>query len=190
MKTSKPIGVLALQGDFAEHISLLRSHEIEALEVRSKNDLDKCCALIIPGGESTAISHLMSTTGLDVEIKKRVKGGMGFYGTCAGAIVAAKKIIGEERFLPLGLIDVELERNAFGRQIDSFEAQIDVKGVGQIKGIFIRAPKIVKVGKNVEVLAELDGKPVLVRSWNVILGSFHPEIENNFFAHKMLLEMP
>ncbi len=182
-------GVLALQGDFAEHISLLRAHGHGAIEVRNILDLKKCSALIIPGGESTTIAHLMQTSSLDLEIKKCVRAGMPFYGTCAGAIVAAKKVLGEKRFRPLGLIDIEIKRNDYGGQIDSFEAQVDVKGAGEVNGIFIRAPVIKKIGKGIEVLARLHGKPVLVKQKNVIVGTFHPETEKNFFVHKMLLEM-
>ncbi len=189
----KPIGVLALQGDFHEHILALRSLGAQACEVRSVAELQKCSALIIPGGESTTISKLMQSTGLDAEIKKRVKDGMPFYGTCAGAIVAAKKVVGEKRFRPLDLIDLEIARNSYGRQVDSFEAQVELKGglvgSGKIKGVFIRAPVFMKIGRKVEVLASLEGKPVLVRQGNVIAGAFHPEISSETAIHKLLLEM-
>ena len=183
------IGVLALQGDFSEHIALLRSHNAAAIEVRSKGDLDACSALIIPGGESTTMAILMQRTGLDARIKKRVANGMPLYGTCAGAILAARKVIGEKRFGPLGLIDIEVGRNSYGRQVDSFEAGVDVNGIGVVNGIFIRAPTIKKTGKGVEVIGTLDGKPVLVRQGNVLAGTFHPEMGKDFFAHKILLEM-
>ncbi|HZX20096.1 MAG TPA: pyridoxal 5'-phosphate synthase glutaminase subunit PdxT [archaeon] len=185
----KTIGVLALQGDFAEHIQLLKSMKIPAIEVRNKSDLEKCSALIVPGGESTTISKLLVSTGLDFEIKKRVSKGMPFYGTCAGAIIAAKTIPGEKEFIPLNLIDVEIKRNAFGRQTDSFETELDVKGIGKMNGIFIRAPIIVKTGKGIELLASFDGKPVLVRKKNILLGSFHPETEGNTKLHEYFLKM-
>ena len=183
------IGVLALQGDFAEHILLLNEHKIHSLEVRSLEDLKKCSALIIPGGESTTMSYLMETSGLGKEIKRRVRAGMPFYGTCAGAIVAAKKVLGEKRFEPLGLIDIEIKRNDYGRQVDSFEAELEVKGAGKVNGVFIRSPIIKKIGKGVEVLASFEGKPVLVRQKNILVGTFHPETEKDFFAHKILLGM-
>ncbi|HLC92722.1 MAG TPA: pyridoxal 5'-phosphate synthase glutaminase subunit PdxT [archaeon] len=186
---AKTIGVLGLQGDFSEHIAALHHIGAHALEVRSKADLDQCSALIIPGGESTTISILLQKSGLDSEIKKRVAKGMPFYGTCAGAIVAAKKVIGEGRFTPLGLIDIAVKRNDFGRQVDSFEAKVDVKGHGEVNGVFIRAPRIIKIGKKVEVLAKSGKEPVLVRQGNVLAGTFHPETEGDFFAHRMLLKM-
>ncbi|VVB99513.1 Pyridoxal 5'-phosphate synthase subunit PdxT [uncultured archaeon] len=183
------VGVLALQGDFREHLALLKEKFIPAIEVRSIADLQKCTCLIIPGGESTTIAKLLETSGLAKEIKKRVSKGMPFYGTCAGAILAAKKVAGEKRFRPLGLIDIEIGRNAYGRQVDSFETGLDVKGHGRLNGIFIRAPVIRKIGKEVEVLAEFEGHPVLVCEGNVLVGTFHPETEKNFFMHKMLLGM-
>jgi len=183
------IGVLALQGDFLEHIQILDSMKVKAIEVRSKKDLDKCSALIIPGGESTAIGKLLVTSGLDKEIKKRVAKGMPLYGTCAGAIVAAKKVLKEKEFKPLKLIDVEIKRNAYGRQVDSFEAEVEVKGIGKLNGVFIRAPVISKVGKKVEVLAEFEGKPVLVKQGKVLVGTFHPETERETALHKLLIQM-
>src|SRR3989338_3010003 len=122
------VGVLALQGDFKEHLDLLRSMKAEAREVRTISDLRECSALIIPGGESTTISNLLDSSGLGAEIKKRAGKGMPIYGTCAGAIIIARKVLREKMFRPLNLIDIEVERNAFGRQVDSFEAEIEVKG--------------------------------------------------------------
>ena len=183
------IGVLALQGDFLEHIQILESLKQKAKEVRTKEDLKECKALIIPGGESTTIGKLLKETGLDSEIKKQVKKGMSIYGTCAGAIVVAKKVIGEKEFTPLSLIDIEIKRNAYGRQIDSFETELSFNGHGKMNGVFIRAPKIVKKGKQVEVLGSLDGKPVLVKQGNVLVGTFHPETEHESKLHKMFLEM-
>lgn len=183
------IGVLALQGDFREHILLLEAHGCKAIEVRAKSDLAKCSALIIPGGESTVMARLMASSGLDAEIRKRVLNGMPFYGTCAGAILAARKVAGENRYRPLGLIDIEIERNAYGRQVDSFEAELEIKGVGMVNGVFIRAPVVKKAGRDVEVLASFSGKPVFMRQGSVLAGTFHPETEGNFFAHRMLLGM-
>tara|TARA_Y100000310_G_C20703935_1_gene832874 strand:+ start:11014 stop:11571 length:558 start_codon:yes stop_codon:yes gene_type:complete len=182
------IGVLALQGDFFEHIQILKSMKIKSIEVRNKSDLEKCSALIIPGGESTTIGKLLKISGLDKEIKKRAKKGMPIYGTCAGAIVLAKKVLNEKEFSPLGLIDVEIKRNAYGRQVDSFEAEINIKGVGRLNGVFIRAPVISKVGK-AEILAKFDGKPVLVKQGNILIGTFHPETEKETVLHDLLIQM-
>ncbi len=188
------IGVLALQGDFEEHMHLLHSIGAGAAEIRSRPDLSKCAALIIPGGESTTISRLMLGTGLDKEIKSRVRKGMPVYGTCAGAILVAKKVLGEKRFRPLGLIGIEVERNAYGRQVDSFEANVEMKNVNRddprkIRGVFIRAPVFRRIDKSVEVLASFGGRPVLVRQGNVIAGTFHPEIAGEKAVHELLLRL-
>ena len=188
-KSNAVVGVLALQGDFREHLELLRSMKAEAREVRSVQDLRECSALIIPGGESTTISNLLDSSGLGAEIKKRAGKGMPIYGTCAGAIIIARKVLREKMFKPLNLIDIEVERNAFGRQVDSFEAEIEVKGLGKLNGVFIRAPVIKKAGKKAEVLASFNGKPVLVRQGNILAGTFHPEAEHNTKIHEFFLEM-
>ena len=188
-KSNAVVGVLALQGDFREHLELLRSMNAEAREVRSVQDLRECSALIIPGGESTTISNLLDSSGLGAEIKKRAGRGMAIYGTCAGAIIIARKVLREKMFRPLNLIDIEVERNAFGRQVDSFEAEIEVKGLGKLNGVFIRAPVIKKAGKKAEVLASFNGKPVLVRQGNILAGKFHPEAEHNTKIHEFFLEM-
>ncbi|MCR4335488.1 MAG: pyridoxal 5'-phosphate synthase glutaminase subunit PdxT [archaeon] len=181
------IGVLALQGDFAEHIKILESMKVNAIEVRNNSDLQKCSALIIPGGESTTIGKLLKISGLDREIKKRAKKAMPIYGTCAGAIVLAKKVLNEKEFFPLELIDVEIKRNAYGRQLDSFEAEVEIKGIGKLNGVFIRAPVISKIGKKIEVLAKFEGKPVLVKQGNILIGTFHPETEKNSELHNYFL---
>ncbi|MFH1390789.1 MAG: pyridoxal 5'-phosphate synthase glutaminase subunit PdxT [Candidatus Diapherotrites archaeon] len=185
----KTIGVLALQGDFFEHTQILESMKINSIEVRNKTDLKKCSALIIPGGESTTIGKLLAISGLDKEIKKRAKKGMPVYGTCAGAIVLAKKVLNEKEFKPLGLIDVEIKRNAYGRQVDSFEAEVNIEGIGKLNGVFIRAPKIIKKGKKVETLASFEGNPVLVKQGNVLIGTFHLETEKETAMHKLLVQM-
>ena len=188
-KSNAVVGVLALQGDFREHLELLRSMKAEAREVRTISDLRECSALIIPGGESTTISNLLDSSGLGAEIKKRAGRGMAIYGTCAGAIIIARKVLREKMFRPLNLIDIEVERNAFGRQVDSFEAEIEVKGLGKLNGVFIRAPVIKKAGKKAEVLASFNGKPVLVRQGNILAGTFHPEAEHSTKIHEFFLEM-
>jgi 5'-phosphate synthase pdxT subunit len=182
-------GVLALQGDFREHVAIFESIGVKAIEVRNRQDISKCEMLVIPGGESTAISNLFSVSGLDLEIKKRAKHGMIVFGTCAGAILLAKKVVGEKRYKPLGLIDIEIKRNAFGRQIDSFEAEINAKGIGKVNGVFIRAPEILRCGKKVEILGTFHDKPVLARQHNVVVSTFHPEIVKDNKIHLMLVEL-
>ena len=189
------MGVLALQGDFYEHLRTLKKLGAEAAEVRNKDDLAKVEGLIIPGGESTTIAKLLAETGLDKAIKARAAnprsgaGGMPVYGTCAGAILLAKNVLKSQGVKGLGLMDIEVERNAYGRQVDSFEAELDVKGIGKVRGVFIRAPVIQKAGKGVEVLAELDGRPVLVRQGNLLAGTFHPEIEGELGVHGLFLDL-
>ncbi len=183
------VGVLAIQGDFAEHQRSIESLGLEAFQVRVKADLQKCSALIIPGGESTTIAKLISDNGLASAIISFAKKGNPVYGTCAGAIVIAKKVLGEKRFRPLNLIGIEVARNAYGRQVDSFEAEIEVKGAGKMNVVFIRAPIITKIGKGVEVLASFEGKPVLVRHKNVLVGTFHTELGANTGLHSLLAQM-
>ncbi|MCR4368699.1 MAG: pyridoxal 5'-phosphate synthase glutaminase subunit PdxT [archaeon] len=183
------IGVLALQGDFAEHVFLLKKMGVRALEVRSKKGLAQCRALIIPGGESTTMANLLESTGLGAEIKKMAKKGMPIYGTCAGAILLAKKVVGEKRFRPLGIIDIEVRRNAYGRQLDSFEAELEVLNAGKMVAVFIRAPVISRTGKGVEVLASLEKKPVLVKKGNILAGTFHPETEGNTKIHELFISL-
>ena len=183
------IGVLALQGDFKEHKQILSQLDIQTKEVRLPSDLEGLSGLIIPGGESTTISKLMELYGLDKAIKAQHKKGMAIYGTCAGAIVIAKKIIGETRFKPLGIADIEIERNAYGTQVDSFETELDVKGLGTVQASFIRAPILKKVGKGFEVLAKYNGKVVLARQGNILIGTFHPEINGELKVHRYFAEM-
>lgn len=187
------IGVLSLQGDFFAHCKALEKCGAEPVQVRLPQDLDGVHGLILPGGESTVISNLMQKHGLDKKIKSLSKKGFPLFGTCAGAIVISKKIVGETRFKPLGLIDITIKRNSYGRQVDSFEGQIEVLAQGHakarhIKGIFIRAPEIVKTGKEVEVLARLGKTPVLVREKNVFASTFHPELLGETFVHELLVK--
>src|SRR3989338_3201876 len=181
------VGVLALQGDFKEHIDILKKIGVDGVEVRIIKDLKDVYALIIPGGESTTIITLMLRTGLFHEIKKKCRNGMSIYGTCAGAILLAKEIVNSN--LPsLGLIDISIERNAYGRQIESFEAEIEVKEEGIVKGMFIRAPVITKIGKNVEVLAKLNNVVVAARQGRVFVTTFHPELAGNVKMHELFLD--
>jgi pyridoxal 5'-phosphate synthase pdxT subunit len=181
------IGVLALQGDFMEHNSVLEKLGVKTCEVRLPKDLEGCSGLIMPGGESTTIGKLMQLYGLDREIIKRSKSGMWIYGTCAGAILLAKEIVGSSQ-PKLGILDVYIKRNDYGRQIDSFEAKLDSK-IGKLSGVFIRAPVISNIGKNVEVLAEFDKNPVMVRQANILASTFHPEIVSDKTVHKYFIGM-
>lgn len=182
------VGVLAFQGDFAEHIVLLHSMHVPAIEIRSLTDLSKVGALIIPGGESTVISKFLEETGVGKEIVRRKD--LCVYGTCAGAILLSQKVTGKNAPKSLGLIDITIDRNAYGTQLDSFETEIRVKGIrGGIPVSFIRAPKITRVGNDIEILAEHGGIPILVRQGNVLAGTFHPEVRGDARVHQLFLKM-
>ena len=184
------VGVLALQGDFAEHIQTLEGMGAEAVEVRLAEELRKVDALIIPGGESTTIARLMEVFGLTQEIKGLVREGMPTWGTCAGMIVLAREIT-EDRPRPLGLIDIQVRRNAFGRQVDSFEADISVPVLGEqpFRAVFIRAPAIEGIGPGVKPLAHLNGhKVVAAQEGHVLVTSFHPELTKDPRFHSYFLK--
>jgi len=184
-------GVLAFQGDFAEHIDVLSRMHVPSVEVRTKDDMSKVDALIIPGGESTVIAKFLEETGVGVEIQKRIKSlkhPLRVYGTCAGAIVLARKATGKNSPKTLGLIDAVVDRNAFGTQIDSFEAELKISGIRKpVPVAFIRAPKITRVGTGVEVLARFRGEPVLLRQGNVMIGTFHAEVRAETSLHRLFL---
>lgn len=184
------IGVLALQGDVIEHVKMLRGLGVEAIEVRTPEDLAKVDALIIPGGESTTIGKLAMEYGLDRAIPARVRDGMPVYGTCAGMIALSKEARGGEPPL-LRLMNIAVRRNAYGRQVDSFETDLDIPAFGgpPLHAVFIRAPLIEQVGPGVEVLASLDGKPVLARQGNILVSAFHPELTSDDRVHRYFVEM-
>lgn len=182
------VGVLGLQGDFNEHLRLLNRLGVEARDVRTPEAFEEVDALIIPGGESTTMARLMRKSGLDEALKARGREGMPLYGTCAGLILLAHEVQGGKPE-GLGLIDITVDRNAYGRQIDSFEADLQVKGMGGIHAVFIRAPKIVRWGSDVEVLVEYDGAPVLARQDHVLVSSFHPELMGELRIHERFLSM-
>jgi 5'-phosphate synthase pdxT subunit len=172
----KVIGVLALQGAFAEHQAALQRCEADVIRVRSKEDVQAIDGLIIPGGESTTIGRLLVDYDLGDCIIERCNAGMPIFGTCAGMIVMAKEIPGHQQY-SLGLMDISARRNAFGRQVDSFEAGLDVKGLPEkIRGVFIRAPYVDRVWGDTEVLCEYDGKVVMAREKNRLVCAFHPEL--------------
>ena len=170
-------GVLALQGDYAAHCAALALGGAEPFEVRSPEDIARADLFVLPGGESTVMGMLLQRFGMMDPLVARVKGGMPILGTCAGLILLAKDI--EGRSQPgLALLDVAVRRNAYGTQVDSFRAPVAtaVPGLPEIEAVFIRAPKIVRVGPGVEVLAEQSGDPILVRQGAIVAATFHPEI--------------
>lgn len=185
------VGVLALQGDVREHISALSDCGVGALEVRTLSELESVQALVIPGGESTTISKLARAFDLFDGIQQRIKAGMPVYGSCAGLILLADRIldaiVGQESF---GGLNVTARRNAFGRQVDSFESDIEFKGITgpKFRAIFIRAPWIEECGEGVEVLAQIDNHPVAVRSGNLLATSFHPELTRDNRIHRYFVE--
>ena len=187
------VGVLALQGDFREHIAMLESIGSDALEVRTPTDLSMVEALVIPGGESTTIGKLAERYGLIEPIRERSAGGMAVLGTCAGMIFLASATV--EGYQPqLGVLDAVVQRNAFGRQVDSFEADLDVAGLEDaMHAVFIRAPWIDKVGPDVEVLASVTDPhgvlhPVLVRQGRILASSFHPELTGDTRLHQLMVD--
>jgi 5'-phosphate synthase pdxT subunit len=173
------IGVLALQGNFREHVHMLRRLGAEAIEIRKPEQLDGLDGLVIPGGESTTFMRLMALYGLDEALRHFERP---VFGTCAGMIVLDRH--------HLRLVDVSVRRNAFGRQLASFETDLEVEGMdGSVRAVFIRAPWVEEVGPGVEVLAEVDGRPVLVRDGRFLVASFHPELTDDPRLHERFLEL-
>jgi len=179
-------GVLALQGDFREHAAVLAELGATPVEVRTPEDLAEVECLVIPGGESTTISKLARSAGLVEPIRERARAGMPMLGTCAGMIVMARRVIGLEPLL--GLVDITVRRNAYGRQVDSFETDLRVEGVDHpVRAVFIRAPIVEEVGPGVRVLAEHEGHPVVVEEGNLVVASFHPELVGETRLHEYVL---
>lgn len=184
------VGVLGLQGDFREHLWALQKLHVETIVVKTVEDLKRVRGLIIPGGESTTIGRLARLTGIADELKKRVLEGMPVYGTCAGMILLAKRIANYPYQYSFGFMDITVERNAYGRQVESFEVELNIPAIGdKFKAIFIRAPKIVECGEKVEVLAKYENVPVLVQQENLLAGSFHPELGDDLRIHEYFLRM-
>ena len=185
------IGVLALQGAFREHLDTLRTIGVEGVRVREPADLDGISGLILPGGESTTMRQLIERWGLRQPILDLAESGAPLFGTCAGMIVLADEITGGETPI-LPLLDIEVERNAFGRQLDSFEAELSVPVLGDtpVHAVFIRAPIVERTGPGVDVLARLDdGRVVAVREKNVIATAFHPELAGETRFHRLVATM-
>jgi 5'-phosphate synthase pdxT subunit len=185
------IGILALQGDVREHANALREVGADPVEVRLPRDLVGLGGLILPGGESTTMRKLIDLYGLREPIVALARGGAALYGTCAGMILLADRLAdGDEPVLRL--LDITVERNAYGRQLDSFEADIDIPSLGDepMHGVFIRAPVVSEVGPDVEVLArDPDGRPIAVRQGRVMATAFHPELTGDRRLHRLLLEL-
>ncbi|MFD3658547.1 pyridoxal 5'-phosphate synthase glutaminase subunit PdxT [Streptomyces sp. 24-1644] len=192
MSDTPVIGVLALQGDVREHLIALASADALARPVRRPEELAEVDGLVIPGGESTTMSKLAVLFGMLDPLRERVRAGMPVYGTCAGMILLADKILdprsGQET---VGGIDMIVRRNAFGRQNESFEAAVDVDGIadGPVEGVFIRAPWVESVGAQVQVIAEHGGHIVAVRQGNALATSFHPELTGDHRVHALFVDM-
>jgi 5'-phosphate synthase pdxT subunit len=185
------IGVLGLQGDVREHVRALESAGATPVVVKHASVLHDVDALILPGGESTTIGKLLDRFDLLEPLKERVHDGMPLYGTCAGAILMASEVVGrEDAPHRLGVLDIAIERNAYGRQVESFEADLGVSGLDEpFRAVFIRAPVIERIGDGVEVLARLDGKPVLVRQGHLLSSTFHPEMTADARIHRLFVNL-
>jgi len=185
------VGVLALQGDVREHVSSLIACGVEPISVRRSSEIDAIDALVLPGGESTTIAQLAEVFGIYDQLKSRIAEGMPVYGSCAGMILLANEILdakmGQKTF---GGLDITVRRNAFGRQVDSFESDIAFNdgSADLIRAVFIRAPWVEKVGVGVEVLASVENHPVAVRSTTVLATSFHPELTGDHRIHRYFIE--
>ena len=189
-KSAKVVGVLALQGAFSSHTKVLDSIGVSTQEVRTPQDLASVDALVMPGGESTTMSQLLESSELFEPINKLIHEGLPVFGTCAGMILLASKIIdGRDDQVSFGAIDIEVQRNAYGRQIDSFEADINIESFDSpFHAVFIRAPRIVKADRSVETLAEFGDDIVLAKQKNVLVASFHPELSHDKRIHEMFVK--
>lgn len=183
------VGVLAIQGDFAAHARAIERAGAKAIEVRRANDVASLDGLIIPGGETTTILKFIQNEGIDVSIGEFARSGKPIFGTCAGAILLAREVYNPAQ-TSLWLIDIGVERNAYGRQVDSFIATVETPFEGgPIEAMFIRAPKIRRTGAGVKVIARLNNEPVLVREGNILAATFHPELTEDVRTHSLFLEM-
>lgn len=183
------IGVLALQGAFAEHEKMLDAVSAESFEIRKPEDLDRPMdGLIIPGGESTVQGKLMNELKMTDRIKELITGGLPVFGTCAGLLLLAKNIENDDRRY-LATMDISAVRNAYGRQLGSFKAEAEFKGLGEIPMTFIRAPYIASVANDAEVLAAVDGKIVAARQKNQLVTAFHPELTDDVSVHEYFVDM-
>ena len=183
------IGVLAMQGAYKEHINILQDLDVSPVEIRNKNDLQNIDGIIIPGGESTTMGKLIRTLDIYDDLKEKIESGMPVWGTCAGMILLAKSICNDDT-VHLGTMDIEVKRNAYGRQLGSFNTKSNVKGIGEdIEMVFIGAPYIENVDDNVEVLSVVDNNIVAAKENNMLVTSFHPELTSDYRVHKYFLKM-
>ena len=185
------LGVLAIQGDFAEHREVLDKLGVESAEIRLPHQLDEVDGLIIPGGESTTIVQLIDIYNFRDTLTRKAAEGLPIWGTCAGMIVISKRLT-DHRPSPLGLMDIEVSRNAFGSQVHSFEADLEMGDISgpAFRAVFIRAPVVNKVGEGVRVLAQVsDGRPVAVRQDRLLATSFHPELTDDTRVHELFVRM-
>ncbi len=185
------IGILAIQGSVAEHRKMLEALNIEVSEVRLSKDLGGISGIILPGGESTTQSKLMKHFGLFNELKNRIKEGLPAWGTCAGAILLSKKVIGKNCPPTLELMDIKADRNAYGTQVDSFENILKIRLANHIfiQGVFIRAPKLFPLNNQVEILCEHQGQSVMLRQDHLLATSFHPELTDDTSIHNYFVHM-
>jgi len=187
------IGILGFQGDVSEHKNSFvkaaknRQMDLSIIEIRKEYDLDGVSGLVIPGGESTTIYNLINSYGIYERIRSEAENGMPVWGTCAGLIIISKNT-GDSRVAGMGLLDVDIERNAYGRQINSFVYDIDISGIGKFKGVFIRAPVISHAG-DVEIMAYYMNQPVMVRHGNFLGTTFHPELTGDVRVHDFFLDL-
>ncbi len=191
MRVRAVVGVIALQGAFRRHAEVLGDLGATAVEVRTPSDLAAVDAVIVPGGESTTMSFLLDSSGLRAPLRARLADGLPALGTCAGMIVLATEVLDGRADQPgLAAIDLVVRRNAFGRQRESFEADLEVEGLagGPFPAVFIRAPVVVSAGEGVEVLAQVADGPVLCRQGRVLVSSFHPELSGDRRLHQLFLE--
>lgn len=183
------VGIIAFQGGVIEHANALEKLKVTPIMVRGKNDLNQIDGIIIPGGESTTISKLLKISGLEEPLKKAIQNGLPCYGTCAGMIILAKKIIGETPHL--GLMDIEVRRNAYGRQSSSFRTNQVINSISdkELPLVFIRAPWIENVGEKVKILFTYDNKIVMAQEGNILVSSFHPELTDDLTVHTYFINM-
>ena len=187
------IGVLALQGDVSEHVLALEraaTGKAQVVEVRKPGQIEECQALVLPGGESTTICRQLESSGLTEELKAAALSGKPILATCAGLVLVSQEVGGDSRVRPLGLMDIKISRNAFGPQRESFEADLQIKGLDRpYRAIFIRAPAICEVGSEVEVLARVGEAIVAARQKNLLALAFHPELTEDTRIHQIFLKM-
>lgn len=189
LTTASAIGVLSLQGDFREHLEALAALGLDARGVRTPEQVRACAGLIIPGGESTTIGKLLVRFGVDEAIRDLHAAGRPIFGTCAGAILLSTEVV-EGPVNQLGLLDVTVSRNAYGRQLDSFETALDVTGLdAPLNAVFIRAPRFVRLGAGVETLAAVGDEPVLLRQGHLLAATFHPELTADLRVHRLFAEL-